>query len=203
MSESASRRVSNLTLPPVPQGGSDGASGHTPFSGSGGWELEVGARGEAMAEHDLADGARVGRSFLGDGLGDDGPDLAEVGAAEDAGRDDGEGAGGRGGKIVETVDDAPRDEDVVAGFGVDALRIAGRVPEGEGEVAFERVGGLVVGVVAVRDGNTRARHHRELKHGERAVGGGFGGAVHEEADVDGTERNLSRWHRRAFQVGEV
>lgn len=75
------------------------------------WGWEVGAWREAVAEHDLADGARVGRGFGGDGLGDDGSDLAEVSGAEDAGRDDGEGAGGRIRKVVETVDHAARDEE--------------------------------------------------------------------------------------------
>ena len=82
--------------------------------------------------------------------------ISRRGGAEDAGRDDGEGAAGRGGEVVEAVDDAAGDEDEVAGGGFVALGLAVSGPEGEGERAFEGVTGLLVGVVAVGDGELRA-----------------------------------------------
>lgn len=48
--------------------------------------------------------------------------------------------------------------------------------------------------MAVGDGDTRARGHRGLKHGDAARGGGVGGAVDEEADVDRAERDFLNGH---------
>jgi ATP-dependent RNA helicase RhlE len=148
----------------------------------------AGGGGEAVAVHDFAEGFGVGRASGGDL--EEGGDLAEVGGAEDAGRDNGEGSGGRGGEVVEAVDDAAGDDEGVTGGGFVALGFARGGPEGEGERAFEGVTGFFVGVVAVGDGDFGSGGDGELEHGERGWGGG---AVNEVADGEAGETNLFVW----------
>jgi hypothetical protein len=103
-----------------------------------------------VAVHDFAEGFGVGRA-AGGGL-EDGGYLAEVGGAEDAGSDDGEGSGGQArqgaprgevGYMLRTTSGrwtTPRGMTRESpGGGFVALGFARAGPEGEGERVFEGV----------------------------------------------------------------
>ena len=144
--------------------------------------------GEAVATHDFADGGGVGWSAGRGGL-EDGGDLAEEVGAEEAGGDDGEGFCRGGVEVFEAVDDPARDEDGVAGAAFHCLAV-----DGVGEDALEAVAGLIVGVVAVGDGDSGSGGDFELEHGEGASGGLRGDEV---ANDEASEADLfvgGCWH---------
>ena len=120
-----------------------------------------------MSPHDFGEGFGVGWGW-GDGSGcgfGDGGDFAEVVRGEDAGADDGERLGCGGVEVIEAVDRSARDAEGVAGADFDFASF-----EGEGDDAFDAVDGLLVGVVAVGDGDPGAGGDVELEDGDGASG---------------------------------
>jgi hypothetical protein len=141
-----------------------------------------------VAAHDFADGGGVGWGAGWGGL-EDGGDLAEEVGGEEAGGDDGEGFCRGGVEVLEAVDDSSGDEDGAAGAAFHCLAV-----DGIGEGALEAVAGLIVGVVAVGDGDFGSGGDFEPEHGEGASGGLRGDEV---ADGEASEADLflcGCWH---------
>jgi hypothetical protein len=123
-------------------------------------------QGEAMPSHDFVDCFGGGWGWWdrgGCGFGDGG-DFAEVVRGEDAGTDDGERLRCGGVKVVEAVDRSARDAERVAGADFDFVSF-----EREGDDAFDAVDGLLVGVVAVGDGDFGCGGDVELEDGDGAT----------------------------------
>jgi hypothetical protein len=117
-----------------------------------------------VAAHHFADGGGVRWSAGRSGLEHSG-DLAKVVRAEQAGGDNGEGFCRGGVEVFEAVDGSARDEDEVAGAALHCLAV-----DGEGQDALQAVGGLFVGVMAMRGGDFGSGSDFELEHGDGASG---------------------------------
>ena len=115
-----------------------------------------------MAAHHLGDGRRVGRT-AGRCLGNC-RDFAEIVGTKDARSDDREHLGVGCVAVVEAVDRSPRYAQHLARTDSDSSPV-----DRKGQHAMKPVDGLLISVMAVRDGYLRSRRDIKFEHRDRTA----------------------------------